>query len=60
MASLAAAVVYHEGGHGILDDHDHGPDHKHGDDAGNGRGPKLVAAAVVAVAVVAFVVLRVL
>ena len=56
MASLAAAIVYHEGGHGILDD-DHGHEHKHGPDADKGRGPKLFAMAVVVVAVVAFVVL---
>ncbi len=60
MTSLAPAIVYHEGGHGILDDHEHGHDHKHGSDGGAGRGPKLVALAVVGVAVVAFIVFRVI
>ena len=59
MASLAAAIVYHEGGHGILDD-DHGHEHKHGPDADKGRGPRLFAMAVVVAAVVAFVVWRVI
>jgi len=56
MAAIGAAIVYHEGGHGILDDHDQGHHHDH--EKGKGRGPKLIAVAVVVVAVSAFYVLR--